>query len=563
MKIVARIANSHDIHYAQTICNKIEESTKIRKTGIAKRNVESIKNNIINGNAIIAFSNNKLAGFSYIDTFQKEQFVSNSGMIVLPEFRNIGIAKLIKSEIFKLSINKFPYSKIFSITTSIKILKINICLGFKPVYFQYITLSEIFWNCCKSCANYDILIKNKITMCLCTGLLYNTIKTSNTLSKKILLAYSGGLDTSYCLKYLLCKGYEVHTAIVDTGGFNNYELNKIEEKAYIIGTKNHIVIDYKNYYYEYCIKYLIFGNVLRNNTYPLSVSSERIFQAIKIAEYSNKINAIGIAHGSTGAGNDQVRFDLAFNILCPEKKIFTPIRYLKLSRKEEINYIKTMGIPLNKYKYSINKGIWGTSIGGYAIFNYEASIINFKKKIELFFYNGEIIQVNGKINAPIQNIINIEKIASKLAIARYIHVGDTLIGIKGKIYFEANSAIIIIKAHHLLEKHVLSKWQLYWKDQLSNWYGILLHEAQYFDPIMRNIESFLIETQKRVTGTVKLHLYPYRFELIGINSSFDLMKAEEEKYGEINKVSTAEEVKGFIKILSKNMNIYYNKTMNV
>lgn len=343
---------------------------------------------------------------------------------------------------------------------------------------------------------------------------------------------------------------------------NDEELNKIEEKAYILGTKEHRVIDYKKYYYEYCIKYLIYGNVLRNNTYPLSVSSERIFQSLKISEHSNKMNAIGIAHGSTVAGNDQVRFDLSFNILCPEKIILTPIRDLKISREEEINYIKKMGgnITLNQYKYSINKGIWGTSIGGDDLLNFAAC--NFTKKIiELTFANGEIVIINNKLNYPIQNILNIQKIAYKFTTVRDIHVGDTLIGIKGKIYFEANSALIIIKAHQFLEKHVLSKWQLYWKDQLSNWYGILLHEAHYLDPIMRNIEYFLMSTQKRVNGTVKFNLYP--FELLEINSPFDLIKSEEEKYGEINKSCTAEEVKGFIKIFSKNMKIYHNKTMDV
>ena len=577
MKIEVRIAHAGDIDQALSICNQIEESARVRKTGIAKRDSVYIKKKMIDGNAVIAFCNTKIAGFSYIETFQDQEFVANSGMIVFPEFRQHGIAKLIKSEIFRLSREKFPKAKIFSITTSIPVLKMNIALGFKPVNFKHLTQSEDFWKGCKSCANYDILTRNQRKMCLCSGLLYNPSekKPKNRLliGDKILLAYSGGLDTSYCLKYLINQGYEVHTAVVNTGGFNKEELRDIEKKAYIVGSKSHRNIEAKKDYYDRCIKYLIFGNVLRNNTYPLSVSSERFFQAIKIAEYANDIGSGAIGHGSTGAGNDQVRFDLAFQILCPDKLIISPIRDMKLSRREEMDYLKDQGVDTSweKARYSINKGLWGTSIGGNETLSsdrnfpedsYQNSLKeNESRKIKLEFKKGELIAIDGKINNPVENILELEKAASRFAIGRDIHVGDTLIGIKGRVGFEAASAMIILKAHHLLEKHVLSKWQLYWKEQLSNWYGMLLHEAQYLDPVMRDIEAFLIRSQERVSGKVNVRLHPFRFELIGIESPFDIMQSQTARYGEINQDWSAEEIKGFIKIFGNQMKIYHGLTL--
>ncbi|WP_185871412.1 argininosuccinate synthase domain-containing protein [Blattabacterium cuenoti] len=582
MKIKVRVSHEEDTKYASLICKKIKESAEIRGTGISKKDPEYIKLKMVHGNSVIAFFDEKLAGFGYLETFQNEEFVVNSGLIVFPEFRKQGLAKFIKIEIFNLSRKKFPNSKIFSITTSNPVIKINTELGFKPVSFSELTHSEKFWKGCTSCANFDILTRNNRKMCLCTGLLYNPNtdkdykKDRNYLlstGDKIVLAYSGGLDTSYCLKYLIQEKYEVHTVIINTGGFKKNELDKIEERALNIGSKSHKTIDAIEEYYHNCIKYLIFGNILKNNTYPLSASSERIFQAIKIAQYATFIQAKAIAHGSTGAGNDQIRFDIAFQILCPEKITLSPIRDRKVSRKEEIEYLKEKGVSISwdQAKYSINKGIWGTSIGGketltsYHDFPEEAYPTKLSSKksenLKLEFEKGELVSVNKEKGKAIKNIIKIEKIASKFAIGRGIHIGDTILGIKGRVAFEASAAIIIIKAHHLLEKHILTKWQLYWKDQLSNWYGMLLHEAQYLDPVMRDIEKFLKSTQERLTGTVDIILYPYRFHLVGIKSKFDLMTSSNSnmaQYGEMNYAWTAEDVKGFTKILSNQMKIYHN-----
>ncbi|WP_185851910.1 argininosuccinate synthase domain-containing protein [Blattabacterium cuenoti] len=583
MKIKVRVSHEEDTKYAFLICKKIKESAKIRGTGIAKKDPEYIKSKMIHGNAVIAFCDEKLAGFSYLETFQNEEFIVNSGLIVFPEFRKQGLAKIIKIKIFQLSRKKFPNSKIFSITTSNPVIKINTELGFKPVAFSELPHSEKFWKGCQSCANFDILTRNQRKMCLCTGLLYNPhannyrnnkkYKSYLSTGDKIVLAYSGGLDTSYCLKYLIQEKYEVHTVIINTGGFKKDELDKIEKRALSIGSKSHKTIDAIEEYYQNCIKYLIFGNILKNNTYPLSVSSERIFQAIKIAQYATYIQAKAIAHGSTGAGNDQIRFDIAFQIICPEKITLSPIRDMKVSRKEEIQYLKEKGISIcwDQAKYSINKGIWGTSIGGketltsYHDFPEEAYPTKLSRKksenLELEFEKGELVSVNQERGKAIKNIIKIERIASEFAIGRGIHIGDTILGIKGRVAFEAAAAIIIIKAHHLLEKHILTKWQLYWKEQLSNWYGMLLHEAQYLDPVMRDIEKFLKSTQERLTGTVYIILYPYRFHLVGIKSQFDLMTSSNyniAQYGEMNYAWTAEDVKGFTKILSNQMKMYHN-----
>ncbi|WP_185872550.1 argininosuccinate synthase domain-containing protein [Blattabacterium cuenoti] len=576
MKINVRVSNKQDTKYAYIICNKIQESAKIRGTGIAKKDPEYIKLKMILGNAVIAFCNDKLAGFGYLDVFQKQEFVVNSGLIVFPEYRKQGLAKIIKLEIFNLSKTKFPHSKIFSITTNNYVIKINTELGFKPVSFSEITKSEKFWKGCESCSNFDILTRNKRKMCLCTGMLYNPLKKrkKNELfdGDRIVLAYSGGLDTSYCLKFLIQKGYEVHTVIINTGGFKKSELKNIEILALKIGSKSHKSIDAIEEYYQNCIKYLIFGNILKNNTYPLSVSSERIFQAIKIAKYARDMKAKAIAHGSTGAGNDQIRFDIAFQIICPETITLSPIRDFKVSRKEEIEYLKTFGISIgigwDKAKYSINKGIWGTSIGGKETLTSLEDLPNeaYPKQLKrtksenlaLDFEKGELVGVNGERAKAIKNIIKIEKIASEFAIGRGIHIGDTILGIKGRVGFEASAAIIIIQAHHLLEKHILTKWQLYWKDQLSNWYGMLLHEAQYLDPVMRNIETFLSSTQERLTGQVKVVLYPYRFNLVGIKSKFDLMTSNMAQYGEMNYAWTKEDITGFTKILSNQMKMYHN-----
>jgi argininosuccinate synthase len=387
--------------------------------------------------------------------------------------------------------------------------------------------------------------------------------------KKLVLAYSGGLDTSYCTKYLSDEeGFEVHAVSVNTGGFTKKETKEIEDKALLLGAASYHSIDAIKTFYDTVVKYLIFGDVLKNNTYPLSVSAERIVQALEIVKYAKKVGAKYIAHGSTGAGNDQVRFDMIFQVLAPEIEIVTPIRDKKLARQEEIDYLKGKGVNLEwtKAKYSVNKGLWGTSVGGEETLTshlplpddaYPSKRTNLgTQKVKLSFEKGELVAIDGKKEKPVDNIEKLEEIASQYAIGRDIHVGDTIIGIKGRVGFEAAAPLIIIKAHHTLEKHVLTKWQLHHKDYLANWYGILLHEGNYLDEVMRNIEAFLTDSQKNVTGDVWVSLHPYRFAIDGIKSNHDLMNAEFGTYGEVNKAWTADDAKGFIKISSNAAKIH-------
>lgn len=388
---------------------------------------------------------------------------------------------------------------------------------------------------------------------------------------KVVLAYSGGLDTSYCIKYLTKeKGLEVHALTVNTGGFDQEELKAMEDKAYELGASSFKAIDAVPSYYQECIRYLIFGNVLRNNTYPLSVSAERMFQALEVVRYAQAINAGAVAHGSTGAGNDQVRFDLAFTILGESLDIITPIRDLQLSRQEEIDYLQENGHTYSweKAQYSINQGIWGTSVGGaetltsHQALPEEAYPSQLTQKtprdIRLTFHKGELTGIDGTTyDHPVQAIQALQEISAPYAIGRDIHVGDTIIGIKGRVGFEAAAPLITIKAHHLLEKHTLTKWQQYWKEQLGNWYGMLLHEGQFLDPVMRNIETFLEDTQTPVTGEVFVRLLPYRFELQGIQSDYDLMNSSFGHYGEMNKGWSGEDVKGFTKILANQSKIHH------
>lgn len=392
------------------------------------------------------------------------------------------------------------------------------------------------------------------------------------MKEKVLLAFSGGLDTSFCAMYLAQeKGYEVHTAVANTGGFSQDELKIIEDKAYRLGAKTHVTLDVTKEYYEKSIKYMVFGNVLRNGTYPISVSSERIFQAIAIINYAKEIDAQYVAHGSTGAGNDQVRFDLTFDVLAPDIKILTPTRDMVLTREYEINYLKQHGFDADfkKMEYSINKGLWGTSIGGKETLKSEQTLPEsaYPSQVEkhedeivtIEFEAGEICGINGQRNDDKIKLINdLENIASKFGIGRDMHIGDTIIGIKGRVGFEAAAPLLIINAHKMLEKHTLTKWQSYWKDQLGNWYGMFLHEAQYLEPVMRDIEQFLQSSQQNVTGTVIVKLRPYSFTLVGVESPFDLMKTDFGEYGEINRAWSAGDVKGFTKILGNQMKIYYN-----
>ena len=391
-------------------------------------------------------------------------------------------------------------------------------------------------------------------------------------NKKVVLAFSGGLDTSFCVKYLSedC-GYEVYTAIANTGGFSAEELKNIEARALALGAKAHATLDITQEYYEKSIKYMIFGNVIRNGTYPISVSSERTFQAIAIINYAKSIGAAAVAHGSTGAGNDQVRFDLTFQILAPEIKIIAPTRDMTLTRDYEINYLKEHGYvaDFKKMEYSINKGLWGTSIGGKETLRSNETLpeeayptqmtATSDSRLAIDFEKGEIAAVNGeKFTNKVAAIQRIEELVNPYAIGRDMHIGDTIIGIKGRVGFEAGAPLLIIAAHKMLEKHTLTKWQQYWKEQLGNWYGMFLHEAQYLEPVMRDIEAYLTSSQENVTGRVLIDLKPYHYVLVGVESDFDLMKTDFGEYGEINKAWTADDIKGFTKILGNQMKIFHN-----
>ena len=391
------------------------------------------------------------------------------------------------------------------------------------------------------------------------------------MSKKVVVGFSGGLDTSYCVKYFTDElNYEVHSIIVNTGGFSKQELKDIEKHAKALGVKTHTTVDAIKSYYDTIIKYLIYGNVLKNNTYPLSVSAERLSQALHIADHVKKLNADAVAHGSTGAGNDQVRFDMIFHIIIPGVEIITPIRDMQLSRQQEIDYLKLKGVKMNfeKSAYSINKGLWGTSVGGKETLSSNGMIPekawptqltnNKPQQIKLHFEKGELAGVNKKkFTHPVEAIQYLQTLAGPYAIGRDVHVGDTIIGIKGRVGFEAAAPVVIIKAHHALEKHVLTKWQMNLKSQLSEFYGNWLHEGQVLDPVMRDIEAFLTSSQQHVTGDVFVQLMPYRYQVTGIESPYDLMSARFGKYGEMNTGWSGNDVRGFSKIFGNQTAIYH------
>lgn len=389
--------------------------------------------------------------------------------------------------------------------------------------------------------------------------------------KKLVLAYSGGLDTSYCAMYLAKKEkFEVHAVSINTGGFTIEDLKDLEFKAEKLGVTTYKNIDAIDKYYDKVIKYLIFGNVLKNNTYPLSVSAERIIQALEIIEYAKSIDAKFIAHGSTGAGNDQVRFDLIFQILAPEVTIITPIRDNALSRQNEIDFLHeyNIHIPWEKAKYSINKGLWGTSIGGDETLTSNIPLpeeaypsqLKSTREISLIlnFKKGELTAINDDFDTSENLIVKLNTIGSEYAIGRNMHIGDTILGIKGRIGFEAAAATIIIQAHHLLEKHTLTKWQLQHKDYIAKWYGTHLHEGMYLEPVMRDIEAMLTNSQEKVSGKVFVTLKPYHFLLDGITSPHDLLQSDFGSYGEVNKEWDANDAKGFIKIYGNQSKIYQN-----
>lgn len=388
--------------------------------------------------------------------------------------------------------------------------------------------------------------------------------------KKVVVAFSGGLDTSYTVMKLTQDGYEVYAACANTGGFSAEQLKKNEENAYKLGAVKYVTLDVTHEYYEKSLKYMIFGNVLRNNCYPISVSSERIFQAIAIARYAKEIGADAIAHGSTGAGNDQIRFDMTFLVMAPGVEIITLTRDHKLSRKEEIDYLNAHGFfaDFAKLKYSYNVGIWGTSICGGEILDSAQGLPEDaylkhvtqqeESELKITFEKGEIVAVNDEhFDDKIKAIQKIEEIGASYAIGRDCNVGDTIIGIKGRVAFEAAAPKLIIEAHRMLEKYTLSKWQQYWKDQVANWYGMFLHESQYLEPVMPDIEAMLVSSQRNVTGTAILKLRPLSFETVGVDSPNDLLKSKLGEYGEMQHGWTAEEAKGFIKVSSTPLRVYY------
>lgn len=391
------------------------------------------------------------------------------------------------------------------------------------------------------------------------------------MNNKVVLAFSGGLDTSFCVPYLKNeKGLEVHTVMVNTGGFSQEEAKAIEERALALGAASHKTIDATETYYKKGIKYLIFGNILKNATYPLSVSSERVFQALEVLKHVKEVGAGYVAHGSTGAGNDQVRFDIVFEILAPEVKIIAPIRELGSTRQEEIDYLAKHGFDFSweKAKYSINQGLWGTSIGGVETLSsdgylpeeaYPTKITETAPKhIKIGFEKGEPVSFNGQKMSPIDVIKAVRDVAGPYGIGRDIHIGDTIIGIKGRVGFEAAAPLIIIKAHHLLEKHVLTKGQLYWKEQIAGWYGQQMHEAMYLDPVMRDMEAMMESMEQHVSGEVEVALMPYHFSVLGCTSAHDLMSSKFGSYGEINKSYTGQDVVGFTKVLANPLKIYYS-----
>ena len=389
--------------------------------------------------------------------------------------------------------------------------------------------------------------------------------------KKVVVAYSGGLDTSYTVMYLAKEmGYEVHAACANTGGFSDEQLKTNEENAYKLGATKYVTLDVTQEYYDKSLKFMVYGNVLRNNCYPISVSSERIFQAIAIARYANKIGASAIAHGSTGAGNDQIRFDMTFLVMCPNIEIITLTRDRNLSRQEEVDYLNAHGFNADfaKLKYSYNVGIWGTSICGGEILDStqglpESAYLKHPTKegpelLKLGFEKGELCSVNGEhFDDKIAAIKKVEEIGAAYGIGRDCHVGDTIIGIKGRVGFEAAAPMLIIGAHRFLEKYTLSKWQQYWKDQVSNWYGMFLHESQYLEPVMPDIEAMLTSSQRNVTGEVTLELRPLMFQTVGVDSPNDLVKNKLGEYGETAKAWSSDDAKGFIKVSATALRAYY------
>ncbi len=576
MNVNVLVADESHLPYAESVCHELYLSSLGDKIGIARRTPEYIRDKILAGKAVIALTDDgEFAGFSYIESWGGKSFVANSGLIVPEKFRSLGIAKRIKEQTFILSRKLFPNAKIFSMTTSSAVMKMNYEFGFRPVTYDDLTDDLEFWKGCEGCRNFPVLKEQNYRVCICTGLLYDPkehLKIQHPKEKeKVVVAYSGGLDTSYAVSWLSNEtDYEVHAVCADTGGFSPEQMKTNEVNAYKLGASKFTAIDITQEYYEKSLKYMIFGNVLRNGTYPISVSSERLFQAMAVARYAKETGASAIAHGSTGAGNDQVRFDMVFQVMCPGVKIITLTRDGNLSRQQEVDYLNAHGFPADfaKLKYSYNVGLWGTSICGGEILDSKQGLPEsaYLKQVEkegseilsLDFKEGELVGVNGvSYDDKVAAVKAVEAVGAAWGIGRDMHVGDTIIGIKGRVGFEAAAPMLIIGAHRFLEKFTLSKWQQYWKDQVGTWYGMFLHESQYLEPVMRDIEAMLESSQRHVNGTVTLELRPRGFSTVGVDSPDDLLKSKLGEYGETQKGWSAEEAKGFIKLLSNPLRMYY------
>lgn len=374
------------------------------------------------------------------------------------------------------------------------------------------------------------------------------------------LAFSGGLDTSYCVPRLAELGWTVHTVFVNTGGSGDAERAAIRAQALAVGAGEHHEIDARALVYDRFVRYLVQGNVLRGEVYPLSVAAERTQQALSVIDVARRIGAGAVAHGSTGAGNDQIRFDVALRVLAPELEIVTPIRDESIKREQAIAYLRARGLPVPEKagSYSINRGLWGTTWGGGWTHDTwagpPAELLDppadapATSEIVIRWEQGLPVAVGDRALAGPALIEHLGDLAASYGIGRNIHVGETALGIKGRIGFEAGAALMLIAAHRELEKLVLTKWQTFWKDQLGRFYGDRLHEGHYFDPALRDIEAMITSSQQRVTGETRLRLAPGRFQVVGTRSPHSMMDPAVATYGEENLLWTGDEARAFARV---------------
>ena len=376
----------------------------------------------------------------------------------------------------------------------------------------------------------------------------------------LVLAFSGGLDTSYCVPRLAEDGWAVHTAFVNTGGTTPAEAAAVRAQALAVGSLGHHEIDARAQVFDRFVRYLIQANVLRGEVYPLSVAAERTQQAISAIEAAREIGAAAVAHGSTGAGNDQVRFDIALRVLAPDLAIVTPIRDQGVRREEAIAYLEARGLPVpaKAGAYSINRGLWGTTWGGGwthdtwagppAELTTPPADAPAPAEHVIEWREGLPVALDGQPLEGAALVDRLGELAASFGIGRGIHVGETALGIKGRIGFEAGAALMLIGAHRELEKLVLTKWQAFWKDQLGRFYGDRLHEGHYFDPALRDIEALVASSQQRVTGETRLLLAPGRFQVVGTRSPFSMMDTSVATYGEENRLWTGDEARAFARV---------------